>query len=199
VPSVAFAPDGALLASGGADNSVRIWDVASGREVMRLVGDTPDRFENFSALRWLDASTLLAAGSNAIYRWSVADGRLLQKIAIPAGVDFIVAAAAARDGGQIFAVAQDAALYAWNGASSEWKQLAAPDGWRLWSAALSPDERLVAAATLDGAIGLWDVQQGTLMLTCDAAHLGATSLQFSGDGRYLAVIGRGALVLLGVP
>ncbi|MBC7264336.1 MAG: hypothetical protein H5T64_08240 [Chloroflexi bacterium] len=40
VRSVAFSPDGAILASGSDDGRVRLWDVASGRELRTLSGHT---------------------------------------------------------------------------------------------------------------------------------------------------------------
>ena len=40
VLSVAFSPDGTTLASGAADNTIRLWDVASGQERRRLEGHT---------------------------------------------------------------------------------------------------------------------------------------------------------------
>ena len=38
VRSVAFSPDGKLLASGSGDNTVKLWDAATGAEVRTLSG-----------------------------------------------------------------------------------------------------------------------------------------------------------------
>jgi WD40 repeat protein len=60
VDSVAFSPDGGTLASGDSDDMIRLWDVASGRVLRKLIGH--------SGLLWSvtfspDGRTL-ASGSN---------------------------------------------------------------------------------------------------------------------------------------
>src|SRR6266581_3259350 len=40
VDGIAFSPDGQLLASGSADNTIKLWDTASKREVRTFAGHT---------------------------------------------------------------------------------------------------------------------------------------------------------------
>jgi len=78
VTSVAFAPDGRTLASGSPDQTIKLWDVASGREVRTLSGHTHwVRSVAFSP----DGRTL-ASGSydNTIKLWDVASGQLIRSL-----------------------------------------------------------------------------------------------------------------------
>jgi WD40 repeat protein len=73
VRALAFTPDGPTLASRSTDWSVRLWDVATGRERAALVGHTQDVY---SLALTPDGKTLVEGSLNwGITLWEAATGR----------------------------------------------------------------------------------------------------------------------------
>src|SRR6266702_5985515 len=73
VYSIAFSPDGKLLASGGEDQTVRLWDVSSGQCLKILQGHT----HRVRSVAFSPDSDVLASGSEdqTVRLWDVSDGR----------------------------------------------------------------------------------------------------------------------------
>ncbi|MFQ5830914.1 MAG: WD40 repeat domain-containing protein [Candidatus Methylomirabilia bacterium] len=73
VSSVAFSPDGRLLVSGGRDKTLRLWEVATGREVRILKGHR----DSVSSVAFSPDGRLLASGSQdqTVRLWEVATDR----------------------------------------------------------------------------------------------------------------------------
>src|SRR5689334_22972171 len=70
VYSVSFSPDGLTIVSGSDDNTVRIWDVASGTEIKQLTGHT----SFVTSVSFSPDGSTIASGSwdNTVRIWDVA-------------------------------------------------------------------------------------------------------------------------------
>src|SRR4029453_9023345 len=87
--ALAHSLDGRLLASTGADRLVKVWDIASGRQVhsFSVAGADPKDYlaqaDSVSSISFTPDARVLAAGlgmDNVIRRWDVASGQELPRL-----------------------------------------------------------------------------------------------------------------------
>ena len=174
--SVAYSPDGTLLASGGNGGDLRLWDANTGTPLHTLIG----RSVAFSP----DGTTIASGGAPKIGLWDAVSGQL--KTAFTAHTSIINSVAFSPDGTTIASGSSDNTVRLWDAASSEHKATLTGHTSAVKSVAFSPDGTLLASGGWDGAIRLWDPVAGVLKAELLSADTVVHSLAFSPDGTLLA-------------
>ena len=110
VHSVAFSADGLLLASCGADRTVRVWDVASAKCLSVLSGHTD---EVFSAVFHPDGTRLASGGRDrAVWLWDLTTGQEVARL--EGHTNYIYSLAFSPDGTSLVSGSGDGTVRLWN-------------------------------------------------------------------------------------
>ncbi|WP_193943576.1 trypsin-like peptidase domain-containing protein [Sphaerospermopsis aphanizomenoides] len=182
VGSVAFSPDGKTLASGSGDNTIKLWDVATGQSIATLTGHSDD----VNSVAFSPDGKTLASGSRdkTIKLWDVATG---QSIATLTGhSEWVISVAFSPDGKTLASGSNDRTIKLWDVATG--RKIATLTGHSepVSSVAFSPDGKTLASGSLDNTIKLWDVATGKSIATLTGHSEEVISVAFSPDGKTLA-------------
>jgi len=177
VHSAVVSPNGTRIVTASDDNTARIWDAATGKEIASLAGheDTV-----YSAAFSPDGTRVVTAAEDKTARiWDAATGK---EIAVLKGHGAaVVRAVFSPDGTRIVTASSDYTARVWDAATGEEVAVLRGHEGGVTSAAFSPDGTRVVTASHDRTVRLWDGPTGKIAVL--GGHDGTVrSAAFSQDG-----------------
>ncbi|WP_375510402.1 NB-ARC domain-containing protein, partial [uncultured Nostoc sp.] len=183
IHSVAFSPDGKLLATGDTNNEICLYQVADGKQLLTCKGHTGFIWP----VTFSPDGHILASGSDdqTVKLWDTRTGQCLTTLNEHNGGIWSVAFSPQ---GTIFASSsEDQTVKLWDTSTGQCFKTLQGHSNRVTSVAFSPQGTTLASGSDDKTVKLWDTNVGQCLNTVQIDNSGSRSVAFSPDGKTLAI------------
>jgi WD40 repeat protein len=176
--SLAYSPSGKILASGGRNDPVRLWDVESG-ELLRRCDEHWVWALAFSA----DGKYLATAGANkSVCVWEVDTGK--QIVQMTGHTATVKSLAFSSDGAMLVSGSDDGTVRVWKMADGKGDAVYRGHNFGVSAVAISPDDKQWASTSADRTIRGWESDGKSTLLQMASA---ASALAYLPDRKTLIV------------
>jgi len=186
VSSVAFSPDGLLLASGSEDRTIRLWSVATGKTLRTLNG----HLAAINSVAFSPDGKTLASGSSdqTVRLWDAGTGQQIHSLTGHSAL--VNSVAFSPDGKTLASGSLDRTVRLWDATTGRERGTLTGHVHGVLSVAFNPDGSMLSSASEGSVIRAWEVATGHQ--TGAFTGLADPMLSFSGraDGKAFAIGGR---------
>jgi FOG: WD40 repeat len=153
VLSVAFSPDGRYALSGSADDTLRLWDAATGREVRRFEGHT----ERVRSVAFSPDGRYALSGSDdsTVRLWDAATGREVR--CFEGHTERVRSVAFSPDGRYALSGTNNKTVHLWDVATGQEIRRFEGHTAIVNSVVFSPDGRYALSGSVDKTLRLWEL------------------------------------------
>jgi WD40 repeat protein len=179
--SVTWSPDRKRLATASRDHTARVWDAASGKELLTLRGHTND----VMCVAWSPDGKRLATASldQTAKVWDAESGKEL--LSLSGHSKDVMSVAWSPDGHWLATGSFDRTAKVWDAASGNELLTLSPQAF-VMSVAWSPDSQRLATVAGASTAKVWDRESGKELLTLSGHGNAVWSVIWSPDGKRLA-------------
>jgi WD40 repeat protein len=188
--AIAWSPDGQMLASGGDDQTLRLWDWHNGQCLRSLQGYTTQVF----AMAWNAQRQILTSGAQdcTVKFWNVDTSQCVETAY--GHTSWVYSVAWSPDGQRLASGSSDYTVKLWDVSGQCLQTWTGYPAWIL-SVAWSPDGQMLAISS-DNTVQLQEVNTGESIQTLQGHNSMIWSIAWSPDGRMLASGGNDRTVRL---
>ncbi len=181
VNSVAISADGKYIVSGSWDNTVRLWDLATGKEIRRFEGHTS--IVNSVAISADGKYIVSGSGDNTVRLWDMATGKEIRRFA--GHTESVYSVVISADGKYIVSGSGDNTVRLWDRASGKETRRFEGHTGAVTSAAISADGLHIISGSLDNTVRLWGMAAGQEIRRFEGHTGWVSSVAISADGNYI--------------